>query len=228
MRGRRDPPAVAMPNPFYQIYEGAALLAGAEPVFLNTTRRRTFPAGSRRAAGGDLEALPAAVPVQPGQSHRRGAVARFPAVTRSSLPNAMTSSSPATSVTRSCIATSTRHRPRCCRRRCARDAIDSNAAWCFIPCRSARACPACAPASSPAIRPRSSATCSIAPIMAAPCRSQRSSPASPPGVTMRMPRRTGRCTARNSRRVIPILAPLLDAGRTRRRLLSVARRAARR
>ena len=26
-----------MPNPFYQIYEGAALLAGAEPVFLNTT-----------------------------------------------------------------------------------------------------------------------------------------------------------------------------------------------
>jgi N-succinyldiaminopimelate aminotransferase len=35
-----DPAAgavVAMPNPFYQIYEGAALLAGAEPYFLNTT-----------------------------------------------------------------------------------------------------------------------------------------------------------------------------------------------
>ena len=30
-------PLVAMPNPFYQIYEGAALLAGAEPCFLNTT-----------------------------------------------------------------------------------------------------------------------------------------------------------------------------------------------
>ena len=28
---------VAMPNPFYQIYEGAALLAGAEPVLLDTT-----------------------------------------------------------------------------------------------------------------------------------------------------------------------------------------------
>jgi len=27
--------AVLMPNPFYQIYEGAALLAGAEPVFVN-------------------------------------------------------------------------------------------------------------------------------------------------------------------------------------------------
>jgi N-succinyldiaminopimelate aminotransferase len=31
----RAGPAVLMPNPFYQIYEGAALLAGAEPVYLN-------------------------------------------------------------------------------------------------------------------------------------------------------------------------------------------------
>ncbi len=35
-------PVVAMPNPFYQIYEGAALLAGAEPVFLNTTAGNRF------------------------------------------------------------------------------------------------------------------------------------------------------------------------------------------
>jgi N-succinyldiaminopimelate aminotransferase len=34
---RAQDPVVLMPNPFYQIYEGAALLAGAEPVFLNTT-----------------------------------------------------------------------------------------------------------------------------------------------------------------------------------------------
>ncbi len=32
----RDNPAVVCPNPFYQIYEGAALLAGATPYFLNT------------------------------------------------------------------------------------------------------------------------------------------------------------------------------------------------
>ena len=31
-----DQPVVVMPNPFYQIYEGAALLAGARPYFLNT------------------------------------------------------------------------------------------------------------------------------------------------------------------------------------------------
>jgi N-succinyldiaminopimelate aminotransferase len=30
-------PAVVIPNPFYQIYEGAALLAGAEPVFFDST-----------------------------------------------------------------------------------------------------------------------------------------------------------------------------------------------
>jgi N-succinyldiaminopimelate aminotransferase len=34
---RSRDPVVVMPNPFYQIYEGAALLAGARPVFLNTT-----------------------------------------------------------------------------------------------------------------------------------------------------------------------------------------------
>ena len=35
-------PAVVSPNPFYQIYEGAALLAGAEPLFLNQTDRNGF------------------------------------------------------------------------------------------------------------------------------------------------------------------------------------------
>lgn len=34
--------AVLMPNPFYQIYEGAALLAGAEPVFYNTTQDTNY------------------------------------------------------------------------------------------------------------------------------------------------------------------------------------------
>ena len=38
-----DPrPVVIMPNPFYQIYEGAALLAGAEPYFLNTLAENDF------------------------------------------------------------------------------------------------------------------------------------------------------------------------------------------
>ncbi len=38
----RRPALVAMPNPFYQIYEGAALLAGAAPYYLNTTAATRF------------------------------------------------------------------------------------------------------------------------------------------------------------------------------------------
>lgn len=46
-------PLVAMPNPFYQIYEGAALLAGAEPYYLDTLPENRFLP--------DLEAVPAEV-----------------------------------------------------------------------------------------------------------------------------------------------------------------------
>jgi N-succinyldiaminopimelate aminotransferase len=38
----RARPAVVSPNPFYQIYEGAALLGGAEPLFLNQTEDNGF------------------------------------------------------------------------------------------------------------------------------------------------------------------------------------------
>jgi N-succinyldiaminopimelate aminotransferase len=46
----RDRPLVAMPNPFYQIYEGAALLAGAEPYLIDTTAATNYLP--------DLESLP--------------------------------------------------------------------------------------------------------------------------------------------------------------------------
>jgi N-succinyldiaminopimelate aminotransferase len=46
-------PLVLMPNPGYQIYEGAALLAGAEPYYLNTTAASGFLP--------DLDAVPTAV-----------------------------------------------------------------------------------------------------------------------------------------------------------------------
>lgn len=38
----RNKPLIMMPNPFYQIYEGAALLAGGKPVLLNTTADTDF------------------------------------------------------------------------------------------------------------------------------------------------------------------------------------------
>jgi N-succinyldiaminopimelate aminotransferase len=38
----RTAPLIVMPNPFYQIYEGAALLSGAEPYFLDATPATAF------------------------------------------------------------------------------------------------------------------------------------------------------------------------------------------
>jgi N-succinyldiaminopimelate aminotransferase len=41
-RPSQSSPVVVCPNPFYQIYEGAALLAGAQPLFLNQTAEGRF------------------------------------------------------------------------------------------------------------------------------------------------------------------------------------------
>jgi N-succinyldiaminopimelate aminotransferase len=49
---QRPAPLVLMPNPFYQIYEGAALLAGAEPYMLDTTAATGYVP--------DLDAVPEA------------------------------------------------------------------------------------------------------------------------------------------------------------------------
>lgn len=48
-----DTPIVMMPNPFYQIYEGAALLAGAEPYYLNTNEDNDYLP--------DLDAIPESI-----------------------------------------------------------------------------------------------------------------------------------------------------------------------
>lgn len=39
---RNKDPLIVMPNPFYQIYEGAACLSGAEPYYLNTTANNNY------------------------------------------------------------------------------------------------------------------------------------------------------------------------------------------
>ena len=50
---RSKTPYVVMPNPFYQIYEGATLLAGAQPYFINCTEDNNYL--------GDFDAVPAKV-----------------------------------------------------------------------------------------------------------------------------------------------------------------------
>jgi len=39
---REKNPLIVMPNPFYQIYEGAAYLSGAEPYYINTTSENNY------------------------------------------------------------------------------------------------------------------------------------------------------------------------------------------
>lgn len=50
---RDQAPYVVMPNPFYQIYEGATLLAGAQPYFVDCTEENDYL--------GDFDQVPAAV-----------------------------------------------------------------------------------------------------------------------------------------------------------------------
>ena len=52
-RGTGEPPVVVCPNPFYQIYEGATLLAGAQPYYLDQLPENDFDLA--------LEAVPEAI-----------------------------------------------------------------------------------------------------------------------------------------------------------------------
>ena len=108
---------VVMPNPFYQIYEGAALLAGAAPEFINI-----LPQNNYRL---ELEQLSEAVwantqlhlCMQPGQPHRQRDDAGRLGASCSRCRTAMASSSPATSAIRRSISTRRRRRwARCTRR----------------------------------------------------------------------------------------------------------------
>jgi len=53
LNARRGAPAILMPNPLYLIYEGAAFLAGAEPVYMNAEAGNGFLP--------DLDAVPVSV-----------------------------------------------------------------------------------------------------------------------------------------------------------------------
>ena len=199
---------VAMPNPFYQIYEGAALLAGAEPVYLDTTAAEPLPAGSRCGAGRDMAALPGAVPVQPRQSGRRGDGARLSAPRAGARRTATTSSSPRTSVMRS---SSRRERAAASLLQAALRQGPRSFQRCMVfhSLSKRSSVPGLRSASSRAMPPSSSPSFSTAPTTAARCRCRRSSQ------HRRLERRRARAANRalyreKYDRVLPILAPVLD------------------
>ena len=188
---------VAMPNPGYQIYEGAALLAGAEPYFLNTT-----------AAGGfvpDLDAVPAAVwrrcqlPFLCSPGNPTGKVLplhylRFALELADRYGFIIAADE--------CYADLYLDEPirarACCRRLPSPAIVHSSAASCSTVCRNARACRGCAPGWSRATRNLSSVSCSTAPITAARCRYRPSGPALPPGAMIGTSAPTVTCISRSS------------------------------
>ena len=58
--------SVLMPNPFYQIYEGATYLAGAKPVYLNCTAENGFKPRLRYSERCSMGRLPTAIPLLSG------------------------------------------------------------------------------------------------------------------------------------------------------------------
>jgi hypothetical protein len=113
-------PLVLVPNPLYHVYAGAAQMAGADPVFVPAAREACWPAK----------------PISPLCSRRSWPMTPF-----SPSTNAIRKST-----TRTNPSASSRPAPRSGRTRRARSTMSSSS----IRCPSARAAPACAPASSPA------------------------------------------------------------------------------
>ena len=100
---------VVVPNPFYQIYEGAALLAGATPYCVNSLAANGYAPQWDAVPGDDLERGPSSLRLFAGQPDRAGDEPRRMAARCSSCRTATASSSPPTSATRK--STSTRRCP---------------------------------------------------------------------------------------------------------------------
>ena len=66
-------PVIIMPNPFYQIYEGAALLAGAEPYYLNTVAENGYLPDFDSVPDDIWRRCQLLFILLSGQSHRHGA-----------------------------------------------------------------------------------------------------------------------------------------------------------
>ncbi len=176
---------VVMPNPFYQIYEGAALLAGALPYCVNAASAAGEAPSLARRSRRRLVADAAPVRLLARQSHRSRAgsrrVARAVRAVRSPWLRHR--------LRRMLFGglSSTRRRRRSARSapRTRSGAAGSRASSSSAACRSAPTRRGCAPATSPATRRSSRRSCSTVRITARRCRPRSPPPASPPGTTKR-------------------------------------------
>ena len=213
---------VMSPNPFYQIYEGAALLAGATPHFINCTADSGLLPDFASVTGGQWRPCQLLYLCSPGNP--TGAVMPTGAIAAAHSPG------PGIRLhhrrRRVLLGDSTLTRtPRlraCCKPVPHWVTATFATAWYSTACQNAPTCPGCARALSPgdARILRSSLPC-IAPITAVPCRCTTNWAASRPGTMRRMCGTIASFTGRSSPRCSSRRGA--ECARTRCRFLPVAR-----
>lgn len=191
---RQRTPLVLMPNPFYQIYEGAALLAGGQPVYLPCTASTGFQPDFDAVSADTWTRCQLLYICSPGNP--TGAVlsiAQMQAlisladkydfiIASDECYSEIYDETPPPGLLEAC-ADMGRHDYRRC--------------VVFHSLSKRSTCRACVPGLLPAMARSCSASCVTAPITAVPCRCTTSWPALRRGVTRRMWRRIAASTARS-------------------------------
>jgi N-succinyldiaminopimelate aminotransferase len=107
-------PLVVSPNPFYQIYEGAAYLSGAEPRFLNNLPDNDFAFDYATLSRRRMGPRPVVLRLLTGQPDRQGAVAGLTGRRCSRCPtNTVSSSLPTSAIRKSSSTKPTRQSVAC-------------------------------------------------------------------------------------------------------------------
>ena len=176
---------VVMPNPFYQIYEGAALLAGAEPYCVNAVARTRLRACVARRPGRRLGAHAARLRVLAGQSDGSRDDGRRMAAAVRAVRSPWIRDRGRRVLFGDLFRRGQAAAGRAGRSRMRWAAPDFRASCRSAACRSARMRRDCARATSPATPRSSRRSCCIAPITARRCRRRSPRRAWPRGATRR-------------------------------------------
>ena len=189
-------PRVAMPNPGYQIYEGAALLAGAQPLYMPCLPETGFLADLDAPSAADWDRVQLLYLCSPGNP--TGAVADLDYFKQALALADRHDFVIASDECYSEIYPDESAPPPGLLQAAAPGATIFRAASSFTACPSAPICRACGPASSPATHACSPISCAIAPTTARPSGPTSRPRASPPGATRPTCAPTATAIARNT------------------------------
>ena len=194
---RGDDALVVSPNPFYQIYEGAAFLAGAKPHYLPCLDENGFNPDFDAVSPDIWKRCQILFLCSPGNP--TGALIPVDVLKKLIALADEFDFVIAADECYSELYFDEQTPPRACSALAPNwVARTSSVAWCSTACPSARTSQACAPVLLPATPTSSRASCCIVPTTAARCRFRRNWPALPRGTMKCMYAPTVRCIARSS------------------------------